>query len=76
MVGGGPVKVRAYYNGQKISVSDINSLDQANGFYGSLFGSNVTNPEKLAELLRTNRQRGFGDLPSYASCDGTARICN
>ena len=54
----------AYYNGQKISVSDINSLDQANGFYGSLFGSEASQtPEKVIELLRdTNRQRGFGDF--------------
>jgi len=54
----------AFYNGKQINVSNIASLDQANGFYGSLFGSEASNtPEKVVQLLKdTNRQRGFGDF--------------
>ncbi|MEK9727436.1 MAG: inositol monophosphatase family protein [Candidatus Margulisiibacteriota bacterium] len=54
----------AFYNDQAINVSSITTLDQANGFYGSLFGSEASsNPERVIELLSaTNRQRGFGDF--------------
>ncbi len=54
----------AYYNNQKINVSKIDQLDTANGFYGSLFGSEASaKPEQVIKLLSdTNRQRGFGDF--------------
>ena len=54
----------AFYNGKEISVSTISTLNDANGFYGSLFGSEASNtPEKVVQLLKdTNRQRGFGDF--------------
>lgn len=54
----------AFYNGAPISVSTIHQLSQANGFYGSLFGSEASDtPEAVIRLLaNTNRQRGFGDF--------------
>ena len=54
----------AFFNGAKIHCSTIASLSEANGFYGSLFGSEAsTTPEPVIQLLKdTNRQRGFGDF--------------
>jgi histidinol-phosphatase len=54
----------AYYNGDRIHVSGIDSLANANGFYGSLFGSEASKqPDRVIDLLRdTGRQRGFGDF--------------
>ena len=54
----------AFYNNQSIHVSDIQTLDKANGLHGSLFGSEAcSTPEPVIELLQdTYRQRGFGDF--------------
>ena len=54
----------AFYNGKQIHASTITQLEKANGFYGSLFGSEAsTTPEPVIRLLKdTNRQRGFGDF--------------
>lgn len=54
----------AFHNQRPIHVSDVETLDQANGFYGSLFGSEASgSPDRVIELLKhTNRQRGFGDF--------------
>ena len=54
----------AFYNGSQIHVSKIDSLTQANGLHGSLFGSEAcSTPEPVIQLLSdTYRQRGFGDF--------------
>ena len=60
----GRKRARAFYNNQSIHVSDIQTLDKANGLHGSLFGSEAcSTPEPVIELLQdTYRQRGFGDF--------------
>ncbi|RAP23166.1 histidinol-phosphatase [Candidatus Marinamargulisbacteria bacterium SCGC AG-343-K17] len=54
----------AFYNGAPIHTSNVASLAEANGFYGSLFGSEASStPEPVINLLKdTYRQRGFGDF--------------
>ncbi|MGA0242419.1 MAG: inositol monophosphatase family protein [Candidatus Marinamargulisbacteria bacterium] len=54
----------AFHNGKAMHVSNITSLSDANGFYGSLFGSEASDtPQNIINLLKkTNRQRGFGDF--------------
>ena len=54
----------AFYNGNAIHASAIESLSEANGFYGSLFGSEASStPDPVIQLLKdTYRQRGFGDF--------------
>jgi histidinol-phosphatase len=54
----------AFYNAKPIHVSAVASLDTANGFYGSLFGSEASDtPAPVIDLLKnTYRQRGFGDF--------------
>lgn len=50
----------------KISVSNINTLEKAQLFYGSIYGNEIKQPsyaEKLLNLLKqVPRQRGFGDF--------------
>ena len=54
----------AFYNGTSMQTSTIDTLKEANGFYGSLFGSEASStPEPIIQLLKdTYRQRGFGDF--------------
>ncbi len=54
----------AFYNGKAIHTSSVSSLTEANGFHGSLFGSEASSTsEPVIQLLKdTNRQRGFGDF--------------
>jgi histidinol-phosphatase len=54
----------AYHNGKQIHVSNVNTLNEANGLHGSLFGSEAcSTPEPVIKLLSdTYRQRGFGDF--------------
>ena len=54
----------AFYNGKNISTSNVSKLTEANGFYGSLFGSEASSTsEPVINLLKdTYRQRGFGDF--------------
>ncbi len=54
----------AFYNGTQIHASNVSTLAEANGFYGSLFGSEASStPDPVINLLKaTNRQRGFGDF--------------
>tara|TARA_Y100001935_G_scaffold95914_1_gene79747 strand:+ start:755 stop:1522 length:768 start_codon:yes stop_codon:yes gene_type:complete len=54
----------SFYNGQQIHASSVTHLSEANGFYGSLFGSEASStPDPVIQLLQdTYRQRGFGDF--------------
>ncbi|MDA1353912.1 MAG: histidinol-phosphatase [bacterium] len=53
----------AFYNGSRIHVSEISSLDKALALHGSMYGSEASDdPSRVEALLRqTYRQRGFGD---------------
>ena len=54
----------AFYNDQKISVSKIENLENAQAFYGSLYGNEARgNTENLIHLIsKSKRQRGIGDF--------------
>ena len=57
----------AYYNGDPIQVSTINSLSTSQAFYGGLFGNEARGDrDKLLHLLsHSKRQRGFGDYLTH-----------
>ena len=54
----------AFYNGKHIGVSDIDTLAESQGFYGSLYGREArgNTPQLLDLLSKTKRQRGLGDF--------------
>jgi len=55
----------AHYQGQPISVSNINKLADSQAFYGSLFGNEAKGLplDKVIKLFsQTKRQRGIGDF--------------
>lgn len=54
----------ATYNEEPIQVSSIQSLNNAQGFYGSLYGREARgHTDQLLKLLsKTKRQRGIGDF--------------
>jgi histidinol-phosphatase len=58
----------AFYNGELMTVSKVDKLEEAQSFYGGLFGLEADGrPDGLMALLKkTYRQRGFGDY--YAHC--------
>jgi histidinol-phosphatase len=57
----------SFYNGQKIQVSNISKIEEAQAFHGSLFGSEAEElPKNFLEILKpTYRQRGVGDYLSH-----------
>ena len=54
----------ATYNGTKIQVSAIDTIEESQAFFGSLYGREARGDfEKLTQLLsKTKRQRGIGDF--------------
>jgi len=54
----------AYYNANPIRVSSVDSITEAQAFYGSLYGREARgNTAQLQQLLsHTKRQRGIGDF--------------
>ncbi len=54
----------ATYNGAPIQVSKIDTIENSQAFYGSLYGREARGDfEKLTQLLsKTKRQRGIGDF--------------
>ena len=54
----------ATYNGTKIQVSAIDTIEESQAFYGSLYGREARGDfKKLTQLLsKTKRQRGIGDF--------------
>lgn len=57
----------SFYNGQKISVSGISKLNEAQAFHGSLYGAECKEmPSQFLPLMsKTHRQRGLGDYLSH-----------